>query len=80
MPSRRVFRVELMLSTAFLSFHKKDPLKIFADLVAFMTATSFPVADKKLIACIGLPAVKPLYTEFLRIVEGALIPCIHGTM
>ena len=36
-------------------------LKVFADLVAFVAAAAFPVTDKKLIAYIGLPAVKPPY-------------------
>lgn len=44
-------------------------LKVFADLVAFVATAAFPVTDKKLIAYIGLPAVKPLYTEVLRVVE-----------
>ena len=55
-------------------------LKVFADLVAFVAAAAFPVTDKKLIAYIGLPAVKPLYTEVLRVVKGALVPCVHGTV
>ena len=42
-------------------------LKVFADLVALVAAAAFPVTDKKLIAYIGLPAVKPLYTEVLRV-------------
>ena len=55
-------------------------LEVFAYLITFMTAAAFPVTDKKLIAYIGLPAVKALYTEVLRVVEGALVPCVHGTM
>ena len=52
-------------------------LKVFADLVAFVAAAAFPVTDKKLIAYIGLPAVKPPYTEVLRVVKGALVPCVN---
>ena len=52
-------------------------LKVFADLVAFVAAAAFPVTDKKLIAYIGLPAVKPLYTEVPRVVEGILVSYVH---
>lgn len=55
-------------------------LKVFADLVALVAAAAFPVTDKKLIAYIGLPAVKSPYTEVLRVVEGTLVPCVHGTV